>query len=110
MTFPVDEVEFVLPVHTSQVLHGEYETVYLSYPDRITLLDKDAQDVTSQYRDAAADSSWGSGIGVAEAKHGLCIHDQCGSAGRGVYPLLPPPGLRNTKQNKGPIGPCFFIL
>lgn len=66
MTFPVDEVEFVLPVHTSQVLHGEYETVYLSYPDRITLLDKDAQDVTSQYRDAAADSSWGSGIGVAE--------------------------------------------
>lgn len=66
MTFPVDEVEFVLPVHTSQVLHGEYETVYLSYPDRITLLDKAAQDVTSQYRDAAADSSWGSGIGVAE--------------------------------------------
>lgn len=66
MTFPVDEVEFVLPVHTSQVPHGEDETVYLSYPDKITLLDKDARDVTSQYRDAAADSSWGSGIGVAE--------------------------------------------
>lgn len=66
LTFPVDEAEFVLPVHTSQVPHGEDETVYLSYPDKITLLDKDAQDVTSQHRDAAADSSWSSGIGVAE--------------------------------------------
>lgn len=63
LTFPMEEGEFVLPVHTSQVPHGEDESVCLFYPDDIVLLDRDGNDVTAQYRDETVSTNWHAAVG-----------------------------------------------
>lgn len=66
VTFPVEENSFFMAYPTSELGRDlEAERIWL-YDSDITLLDKDGEDVTDQYRDEDIEDSWGGGVGAAE--------------------------------------------